>query len=270
MFCWLTRWKVLKTSLKLANRAAWPGPGEQILFSREYIIKKRLTVRLCICSTSNMFTSVFYLKNNIKLKQQLQLYRIFKCSHQPWVKISNTVEDGKSEKEREKTIPKDYSGWMGNGSILPMQQPFAMICTPSAIYLSRKGRPGITYNVHRHMNCDAWNLRADDSSDSLSCCLPLRMNAHLDLWPQLGASNYKHTLESDFPVCSDRVQNNLIQRVFKHTSLPSPPSQHALGHGRVLSAGTIGINVEKMSRMSGVGQREGVCLLAVMQLVNLS
>lgn len=87
------------------------------------------------------------------------------------------------------TILKDYSGWMGNGSILPMQQPFAMICTPSAIYLSRNGRLGITYNVHRHMNCDAWNLMADDSSDSLSCCLPLRMNAHLDLWPQLSATN---------------------------------------------------------------------------------
>lgn len=96
-------------------------------------------------------------------------------------------------REREKTIPKDYSGWMGNGSILPMQQPFAMICTPSVIYLSRKGRLGIIYNVHRNMNCDAWNLMADDSSDSLSCCLPMRMNAHLDLWPQLGASNYKHT-----------------------------------------------------------------------------
>ncbi len=88
---------------------------------------------------------------------------------------------------------KDYRGRMGNGSILPMQQPFPVICTPSAIYLSRSEWLGITYNVHTHMNCDAWNLRADDCSDSLSCCLPMRMNTHLDLRPQLGASNYKHT-----------------------------------------------------------------------------
>lgn len=46
-------------------------------------------------------------------------------------------------------------------------------------------------------------------------------------------------------------------RVFKYTSLPSPPSQHAPGHGGVLSAGTIGLNVVKMSRMSVLGQREG-------------
>lgn len=144
---------------------------------------------------------------------------------------------------------------MGNGSILPMQQPFPMICTPSAIYLSRKGRLGITYNVHRHMNCDAWNLRADDSTDSLSCCLPMRLNAHLDLRPQLSAFNYKHTLESDFSGLL--WVKNLMQRVFKHTSSPSPPSQHAPGHGGVLSAGTIGLNVVKMSRMSVWGQREG-------------
>lgn len=48
-----------------------------------------------------------------------------------------------------------------------------------------------------------------------------------------------------------------ILRVFKHTSSPSPPSQHALRHGGVISAGTIGLNVVKMSRMSVLGQREG-------------
>jgi len=146
------------------------------------------------------------------------------------------------------SVPKDYSGWMGNGSILPMQNH--MICTPSVIYLSRKGRLGITYNVHRHMNCDAWNLRADDSSDSLSCCLPMRMNEHLDVWPQLQLQT--HTLESDFLVCQKKKK-----KVFKHTSLPSPSSQHALGHHRVLSTWTIGLNIVKMSRMSAVGQREG-------------
>lgn len=105
------------------------------------------------------------------------------------------------------------------------------------------------------MNCDAWNLRADDSSDSLSCCLPMRMNAHLDLWPQLGASNYKHTHQN---LTFWSVLTELRKkRVFKHTSLPSHPSQHALGHRRVLCTGTIGLNVVKMSRMSAVGQREG-------------
>lgn len=150
---------------------------------------------------------------------------------------------------------------MGNGSILTMQQPFPMIRTPSATYLSRNGRLGITYNVHRHMNCDAWNLRADDSSDSLSCCLPMRMNAHLDLRPQLGASNYKHTHTGIWlfrSVPTDLWKKSML-RVFKHTSSPSPPSQHAPGHGGVLSAGTIGLNVVKMSRMSVLGQREG-CL----------
>ncbi len=103
---------------------------------------------------------------------------------------------------------------MGNGSILPVQQPFPMICTPSAIYLSRNGRLGITYNVHRHMNCDAWNLRADDSSDSLSCCLPMRMNAHLDTARCFQLQTHTHW-NLTFPVCSDWFVKKSMLRVFK-------------------------------------------------------
>ncbi len=66
-----------------------------------------------------------------------------------------------------------------------------------------------------------------------------------------------HTLESDFSglcwlICEKKHAKGLQTHLFAISSIPA-----CTGHGGVLSAGTIGLNVVKMSRMSVLGQREG-------------
>lgn len=145
---------------------------------------------------------------------------------------------------------------MGNGSILPMQQAFPMICTPSAIYLSRNGR-----SVSYTMFTDTWIVMHEiQGLMILQILFPAASPwewTHIWTYGHSSVLPTTNTLESDFSGLFWLICEKKHAKCLQSTSSPSPPSRHAPGHGGVLSAGTIGLNVVKMSRMSVLGQREG-------------